>query len=182
MPGRSGTVTDMYGDIDTAEERASVVEVEAAIVQYTAAVERRLKPGLDTACERRDRLFAELARVDRVWHTLDVLEESSTGDSMIETRANLGEEFYAAAVVNLGHPFVLDVGAGVLVEANKSEALRMLSDRKQLLDRLADAATAHIVAVQAHIKAVLSSIARLRAAHPSLTAHEERADVLADDD
>lgn len=182
MPGRTFSATDMHTDMSVAEERASAVEVEAAIAQYTAAAERRLKPGLDAACERRDRLFAELARIDRVRHTLEMLEQSPASDGMVETRANLGEEFYVAAEVDLRKTLVLDVGAGVLVETGVAEARTLLSERKIMLDRLASAATAHIVAVQAHLKAVLASVARLRAAHPSLVVHEERAAALAEDD
>ncbi len=41
-------------------------EIDAALARYTKAVEHRLKPDLDAACERRDKYFEELAKLDQI--------------------------------------------------------------------------------------------------------------------
>lgn len=166
--------------INNVGERASAAEVEAAIARYTTAAERRIKPGLDTVCEQRDRLFNELARVDQLNHVLEQL--ANAGSVEVETRVNIGEEIYATAQVDLGHPLVLDVGSGIFIEASLEEARKILSERKQLLDELANDATASIVSAQAHLKAVLSNVARLRATHAALVQQEMHDSQFLDDD
>lgn len=150
------------------ESGATQREVDAALEQYSNFVERRLKPDLDSACERRDKYFQELAKLDQVSKALDMLDasatesEKDTENSPIETRVNIGEEFYIRAVVDDVDKVVLDIGLGVLVEVSRAEARKLLAERKQFFTALSDTATDRITHVQAHMKSVMTSLSKLR--------------------
>ncbi len=177
MPGRETKASPETED-NKPEELATAAEVYAAIERYSEIAERRLKPGLDAACEHRDKLFAHLERLDTQKHALENLRVA--GDS-VTTRANIGEEFYVAAEVNLRKPVVLELCEGVMVEVSIDEAWEMIRERKELLERLAESATSRIVDVQAHLKAVLSTVAKLRESHGALVRQEARAEILGED-
>lgn len=164
-------------DID--ETRADSAEVHSAIERYTSAAERRLKPGLDAACEQRDKLYSELEKIDVQQHSISTLKLSSPSsdgnNDRITTSVNIGEEFYVAAEVDMSSKkLVLQLTEGIYVELTIVEAERILGERKVLLEKLAGQATERIVGIQAHLKAVLTNVAKLRNALGEMKREEIR--------
>lgn len=153
-------------------------EVNAAVAQYSRVIEHRLKPGLDAACEIRDRTFEQLAELDQMSKALDVLdaaaEDSAAGSSVknglhgdappaLETRVNIGQEFYVAAHVPQLDRIAVDIGLGVMVEMSRDEARGYVQLRRDVLESQAEKHTKRITVVQAHLKTMLGSLSLLRA-------------------
>lgn len=178
MPSQEPKPNNADSEEDKPEERATAAEVHAAIERYSEIAEQRLKPGLDAVCEHRDKLFANLERLDTQKHALENLRVAG---STTKTRANIGEEFYVAAEVNLLKPIVLELSEGLMVEVSIDEACKMIQERKELLEHLSTNATTRIVNIQAHLKAVLATVAKLRESHGALLRQEERGALLGDE-
>lgn len=160
------------------EERASAEEVYAAIELYTKIVEERLKPGLDSACEQRDKLFSQLEKIDVQKHSLETLRNA---EKTVKTMANIGEEFYIGAEIQVEKPLILELIDGIMVEVNIREAFELIEERKELIEKLANVATTRIVDIQAHLKAVLSTISKLRESHGALQRQEDREAMLGEE-
>jgi len=159
---RSEPVDDVNGNFD-GDVPANSMEVHSAIERYTEAAERRLKPGLDSACEQRDKLYSQLEKIDVQQHSLNSLKDA-TDTGTINTSVNIGEEFYVPAEVDMsGKKIVLQLApTEVYVEVTIEEAEKILGERKELVEKLAGATTENIVGIQAHLKAVLTNVAKLR--------------------
>ncbi len=91
----------------------------------------------------------------------------------VETRVNIGQEFYVRAVVDDVEQVIMDVGLGVLVEVTRKEAREIISGRKRLFSALSEDATKRITHVQAHLKSVMNSLSKLRVAAPAVAVAEE---------
>lgn len=173
MPGPADLRTDSTGGADAT---VSLSEAKAAIASYTNAVQRRLRPSLDAAIAARDAAYAGLAEAERMSRALDALdaaaeaapcaEEEETdeaGDSppLLQTRVNIGEEFYADAAVARLEPVIVDVGLGVLVEMSREEARVVVKTRREGFEKEAEKQNQRIAGVQAHLKGVVKHLEEL---------------------
>lgn len=165
-----------------AKDEVSSIYAKSAIESYSTAVEKRLKPGLDTACRKRDLAFAQLAELEQMQKALDVLdinaedaadakevgriEEDASGRPMpvLETRVNIGEEFYMNAHVHSLDCVIVDVGLGMLVELSREEARRFVEERRDMLEKRAERETKRIAETQAILNKVVEQLAELKMA------------------
>lgn len=180
MPGPAAT--------RASDTRANLSEAKAAISSYTRAVERRLRPGLDSAIAARDAAYAGLAEAEQMSSALDVLDAVAStpaeegamdehGDPAprLRTRVNVGEEFYADAEVTRLEPVVVEVGLGVLVEMTREEARVVVERRREAMEKEAEKQNQRIAAVQAHLKSVVKHLEELTVATAGSSFFSKRA-------
>lgn len=151
----------------------SLPDANAAIASYTRAIERRLRPTLNTALASRDAAYAALAETDRMATALDVLDVLSRlptssaidegGDvaPALRTRVNIGEEFYADAVAPAVEPVIVDVGLGLLVEMTRDEARQAIKSRHDAFEKEAARQNDVVASVSACLGGVLERVEKL---------------------
>lgn len=175
----------------------SAAEAKAAIEKYASAVERRLKPGLDAACELRDKAFEQLAETEQMEKALDVLDVAAEAAAekgaeaqrdvtgrlppALETKVNIGEEFYMNAHVHSLEPVIVDVGLGALVEMSRQEAREFVTKRRGMLEAQAATQTKRIAEVQAHLEHVVRHLAELKVAAGTTALREKLAGIAEED-
>ncbi|PXF42009.1 Protein UXT-like [Gracilariopsis chorda] len=157
----------------TAEEdhqtSATREEADAAIDKYSRDLEKRLYPALETTFSLRDKALAQLAELEQTERGLRLVEREccssrggKSGKPAVETRVNLGENFFVRAEAQRTATVVLDLGLGVLAEVTFSEANKFVQERRQMLRRIADSNTKKATKMQAMVEGVMKCISGLR--------------------
>lgn len=148
-----------------ADQPATSSEAHAALREYTHALERQLRPTLQTALAKRNRVFDELIELEQAQTALRALRLTRDDDnspvvlsndpgqtpSAMEMRVNIGEEFYMQACVPKLEPVIVDVGLGVMVEMSMDDAVWFFEERKKALEILAKSHSKHIADVQQQV-------------------------------
>lgn len=153
-------------------------ETQLAISDYKRIVERRLKPNLDVACAQRDRILHQLSEVEQMAKALIAIDSTalqpvSTNENrcrdemgaplpVLETRVNIGEEFFVRANIYELDKVVVDVGLGVLVEMSRSEARTFVDDRRGVLEASLAIVSNRIAEIQAHLEGVVQCLTELQ--------------------
>lgn len=154
---------------------ATKSEAKLAIAKFTHAVERRMKPALDAAILRRDDALRRLAELEQCRTALELVQLSAKHPNasaaasypgeqpaFMETRVNLGEEFYVQAHVFKSQPLVVDVGIGVLVEMSLPQVSMFYGHKGRFLQHVVDSETAKINEIRTNLEEVASNLAKLK--------------------
>lgn len=170
MPGSAGNTLP--------KDAVSLKEARAAIENFTTSIEKRLKPGLNEACQQRDKAMGGLAELEQMEKALDVLDmadEAAKGIKgkldvsgrplpALETRVNIGEEFYMKGHVHCLDRVIVDVGLGVRVELSRRQARGFVNDRRHMLQVRVDRHTKRIAEVQAILNNVMENVSKVEMA------------------
>lgn len=152
---------------------ATPEEARAAIAEYTRAVEQQLRPALEAATAARESAqdcLLETEQMEKALEALDLSAEEKVDDRdesgqlppRLETRVNIGEEFYVKANVYILEPIIVDVGLGFLVEMSRTEVRQFTQRRRSLYEDEVDRCSKRIEKVQAHLKSLLKYLGELK--------------------
>lgn len=165
------------GKSASTDDRASLDEARAAIASYTRIVEQRLKPSLDAATSLRNKAYDEIAELKQMSNALHIVkltrktneakhpegivDESGKTAPALETRVNIGEEFYVRANIYDLEKVIVDLGLGVMVEMTVDEAQTFVKDRLSSLEDQAKKHSARISEIQAHLESITECLSEL---------------------
>lgn len=152
---------------------ATPEEARAAIAEYTHVVEQQLRPTLEAATSAREKTqeyLLETEQMNKALNALDVAADEQLEDRdeygelppRLETRVNIGEEFYVKANVYILEPVIVDVGLGLLVEMSRAEVRQYVQRRRNLYEGEVDRCSKRIEKVQAHLKSLLRYLGELK--------------------
>lgn len=160
------------------ESQANPEEAKRAVEHFTKEVDERLRPALDAACASRDETIRELGELEQMARSLHVIDMAADGKSddqrrkrhdesghqlpSLETRVNIGEEFYVRAQVYDLDRVVVDVGLGILLEMTRSEAAAFVTSKRHSLEEIADKYGKRISQIQSHLESVLNYLSQLK--------------------
>lgn len=157
-------------------------EAETVLLRYTHEIETKLKPDLDAATRRRDKVLDELIQLEQMETALDLInatakEKKNEQDGNVtnkgekqpamETRVNIGEEFYIRAHVHDMENIIVDVGCGVLVEMSFEEAREFILTRRSWLEKQAAFFSDKVVKIETHLKTAIKCLSELKTASSS---------------
>lgn len=146
---------------------------------FRHTIEKCMKPTLQKAIEQRDKKYTELLELEQTELSIKALEltlsereaqgEAQENDSpairektpLMETRVNIGEEFYMRANVYDADAVFVDVGFDIMVEMSLSEASAFFSKRKALLQAAADRESKTITEIQEQLEQMASYLTQL---------------------
>mmetsp|Transcript_13309 Transcript_13309/g.33737 ORF Transcript_13309/g.33737 Transcript_13309/m.33737 type:complete len:159 (+) Transcript_13309:100-576(+) len=148
--------------LSTEPDDEPVSNIEQKIAYFDNFIHQRLQPDLDAACERRDGVFKEIAEYTQLRQNVAVLRARQPAGRPLETRADLGMDFYVTAVVDDCEKIVVDIGLGVFVEMGWDEVEAAAKRREDFLGRRGEALTTRITEIQAHMKLLLNYLAQLK--------------------
>lgn len=141
-------------------------EARQIIADYTQAIEKRLRPALEAAKRQKARAEEMIIEAEQMQNSLAMLDDAKTNqihtldetDSLppkLQTRVNIGEEFYINAHVYKLEPLIVDVGYNYLVEMTREEAQQFVEKRKSLFQSQLESSTKRIEQVQAQVRRLL---------------------------
>ncbi|CAN8061419.1 unnamed protein product [Agarophyton chilense] len=156
------------GEPRDGETPISMEEANAAIQNYSRALERRLKPTLASTSSLRDNALKEVADLEQTDRALRVVEKefrtsrARPGKPLFETRVNLGEDFFVRAEASRTEKVVLDIGLGVFVQVDFREASKLIQQRQQLFRSIADTQSKKVAEIQAMVEGVVKCLSALQ--------------------
>lgn len=152
-------------------------EAEEALLRYTYEVEAKLKPDLDVATARRDKVLDELIQLEQMETALDLIDatakekkneqhgniqEKREKQPAMETRVNIGEEFYVRAHIYDMKNIIVDVGCDVLVEMSFKEAREFILIKRSWLEKQATFFSDKVVKIETHLKTAIKFLSELK--------------------
>lgn len=161
--------------IDSADDKGMHGNVNEAIAKYTRVVERRMKPMLRSAVERRDKAFEQITDLEQTFISLKALQlaveeniqstvrtEPGERPALLETRVNVGEQFYVQAHVYDADPLIVDVGFGIMVEMSLTEATAFFDARNTFLKGIADRESKQISELRSQLDEIVTKLTQLK--------------------
>lgn len=148
---------------------ATQEEAKAAIDKYSRDLQNRLYPALEATFSLRDKALSQLAELEQTERGLRLIEKEccssrggKAGKPAVESRVNLGENFFVRAEARRTDTVVLDLGLGVFAKVTFTEANKFVQERRQMLRRIADSNTKKAAKMQAMVEGVVKCISGLR--------------------
>ncbi|KAI0560505.1 Prefoldin alpha-like protein [Gracilaria domingensis] len=163
---KESTSTDE--EYEETEAFISPEETNAALQNYSRALERRLKPTLAATFSLRENALKQLAELEQTDRALRVVEKecrssrAKSGKPVFESRVNLGENFFVRAEAKRADKVVLDLGLGVFVEVGFREASKFVQQRRQMFRTIADTETKKVAEMQAMVEGVVKCLSGLQ--------------------
>eukprot|EP00026_Physarum_polycephalum_P020749 Phypoly_transcript_23533.p1 GENE.Phypoly_transcript_23533~~Phypoly_transcript_23533.p1 ORF type:complete len:158 (+),score=24.35 Phypoly_transcript_23533:26-475(+) len=141
------------------------MEVEAAraakITEYENFINTKLMVDLKDVESSRDSLFEQISQYLELKSNITLLQENKL--SSMNTKINLGSEFYMQAKVPDTSKIFVNVGLGFHVEFTLPEAIAFIDKKEAALTTKANALTESAGAIRARIKLMYQGIHELRA-------------------
>lgn len=140
---------------------------QAKIVEFERFVNDKLRNDLKLVLDEQDKIHAEIADYLQIKDTIDKVSECKVSrDSKtrfkLNTRVDLGCNFYANAVVEDPETVCVAIGYGFFVEMKFDEALKFIDKKVKLLNELADELNVKACDIKANIKFVLEGIREMQ--------------------
>lgn len=160
---------------DREDDEGMQANANEAIAKYSHLVERRMKVMLCSAVERRDKAFEQITEVEQTEISLKALQFAVEENAhsavrtdpggrpvLLETRVNVGEQFYVHAHVYDADPLIVDVGFGIMVEMSLSEATTFFHARKFFLNGIADKESKQISELESQLDDIVTKLTQLK--------------------
>lgn len=158
-------------------------EIQATIKNYTQIMDNQMKPMLHKTLERKEVTLRKLSELEQTQTSLRALEltleESLTTSSdgleegekapILQTRVNIGEEFYMRANVYNADAIIVDMGSGILVEMTMPEAKKFFTRKKALLQAVLQATKSTITELEDQLQKMATHISELTPMSPTFT-------------
>ena len=129
------------------------------ILEYESFLNNNLKTSLHRVYTDRQRVYEEIGMYNQVRETVSKLE--LLGDDGLQTRVNLGCEFYVRAKVKNPSRMLVHAGLGFFIESTPDEAVKIALSRETLLRERADRLTTEASDLQLRIDTVNDLLVQL---------------------
>ncbi|KAG8457990.1 hypothetical protein KFE25_012661 [Diacronema lutheri] len=150
--GRAATAAAAAGALAPAEARQKIVE-------YEAFLRDKLQPDLAAALAALDGAHAELADALALRAQLSAIGE--LGARPLKMRVNLGNDFFAHALVPDTASVCVHVGLGFFAELRAGEALAFVDAKEARLNVRIGELSGRAGTIRAHVQVLLDAIAQL---------------------
>ena len=143
-------------------EKASKVEV------YEHFVNDKLKSDLRRVLDEQESIFSDIAEYLQIKDTIEKIESSSRGsesadsDFQLETKVDLGCNFYVNARVDKASKIFIAIGYGFHLEMSFAEALKFVEKKVKILQSTADELSLKASEIKANIKFVLEGLKEIQ--------------------
>ncbi|KAI8322885.1 Prefoldin-domain-containing protein [Martensiomyces pterosporus] len=131
-------------------------ELQAPIKKYEDFIDNRLQPDLQNTLALRDTIYNRISEYLKLKTHIQTIKEQ--GLEELETKVDLGSNFYAKAFVPDTTYIFVNVGFGFHLQMTLSEADAFIDDKVKHLERLADKHTDEANEIRAKIKMVYGAL------------------------
>nr|CAB3267586.1 protein UXT-like [Phallusia mammillata] len=135
-------------------------EVPKKVVKYEQFLNERLRGDLANLTQQRDKYYEEIAQYLQLQTIIERQLIDHTGP--LKTQVDLGNNFYAQAVVPDTSMICIAVGYGFFVEFTPKEALKFIEQKNKRLNDKVDVLTKSMTLVRANIRMVLEGLKELQ--------------------
>ena len=140
---------------------------QVKIIEFEKFVNEKLRTDLERVLAEQEKIYSEIAEYLQVKDTIDKIaccSKQQTKDSKfkLNTRVDLGCNFYANAVVEDTSKIFVSIGYGFYLEMQFDEALKFVDKKVKLLNESADELTNKACEIKANIKFVLEGIREMQ--------------------
>jgi prefoldin alpha subunit len=143
---------------------------QAKITEFESFVNEKLKNDLQLVLDEQDKLYTEVAEYLQIKDTIEKITQAralrnggnETAKFKLNTRVDLGCNFYANAVVEDPTKIFIAIGYGFFLEMKFDEALRFIQKKVKLLNESADDLSQKACEIKAQIKFVLEGIREMQ--------------------
>ena len=135
----------------------------AKVTKYEAFLNEKLRPDLKACLEDRDNIYAEIAEYASLKKSIEALKSADLPQGQaLKTKVDLGQNFYVKARVKNPQKVFVDIGFGMFLEMNQTEALEYIEKKSKFLNEKADNLTKESVKIKASIKLVLHGLREIQ--------------------
>lgn len=135
----------------------------AKVTKYEAFLNEKLRPDLKACLEDRDNIYAEIAEYASLKKSIEALKSADLPQGQaLKTKVDLGQNFYVKARVKNPQKVCVDIGFGMFLEMNQTEALEYIEKKSKFLNDKADNLTKESVKIKASIKLVLHGLREIQ--------------------
>jgi prefoldin subunit 5 len=139
------------------------------LLQLETFVNEKLRNDLKLTLEGQEKLCSQIAEylqvketIEKVMHARRCRVTSDTPKFNLNTRVDLGCNFYSNAVVHDPSTIFVELGYGLFLEMTFDEALKFVDKKVELLNESVDEFTRKSCDIKAQIKFVLEGIRELQ--------------------
>ena len=135
----------------------------AKVTKYEEFLNDKLRPDLKACLEERDNIYAEIAEYSSLKKSIEALKIADLPqEKPLKTKVDLGQNFYVKARVTNPQKVSVDIGFGMFLEMNHTEALEFIEKKSKFLQDKADNLTKESVKIKASIKLVLHGLREIQ--------------------
>ena len=135
----------------------------AKVTKYEEFLNDKLRPDLKACLEERDNIYAEIAEYSSLKKSIEALKIADLPqEKPLKTKVDLGQNFYVKARVTNPQKVCVDIGFGMFLEMNHTEALEFIENKSKFLQDKADNLTKESVKIKASIKLVLHGLREIQ--------------------
>ena len=135
----------------------------AKVTKYEEFLNDKLRPDLKACLEERDNIYAEIAEYSSLKKSIEALKIADLPqEKPLKTKVDLGQNFYVKARVKNPQKVCVDIGFGMFLEMNHTEALEFIEKKSKFLNDKADNLTKESVKIKASIKLVLHGLREIQ--------------------
>ena len=135
----------------------------AKVTKYEEFLNDKLRPDLKACLEERDNIYAEIAEYSSLKKSIEALKIADLPlEKPLKTKVDSGQNFYVKARVTNPQKVCVDIGFGMFLEMNHTEALEFIENKSKFLQDKADNLTKESVKIKASIKLVLHGLREIQ--------------------
>ena len=133
------------------------------VLKYEKFLNEELRPDLKACLEQRDKIYEEIAEYLSLKNSIEAIKSADLPQGQpLDTKVDLGCNFYAKAKVKNPQKVFIDIGFGFYLELSHDEALAFIEKKTKLLDQKTTKLTEESSKIKANIKVVLHGLRELQ--------------------
>ena len=140
---------------------ASQFKIGEKVKKYEAFLNDQLRPDLKSVLEERDKIYEDISEYLALKNSIEAIQ-SAGSPKPLKTKVDIGNNFYMRANIQNPDKIFVDVGLGLFLELNHSEALEFIDKRKKLLEKKTEILTEESTKIKANIKLVIHGLRELQ--------------------
>ena len=129
---------------------------------YEKFLNEKLRSDLKRAMEEQEKIYSEIAEYLQIKDTAQKLQTTRTDGKKLNTKVDLGCNFYANAVVEDCSKIFVAVGYGFFLEMKLDECIRFVDKKVKQLDILVKELDEKVAEIKANIKFVLEGLKEIQ--------------------
>jgi prefoldin subunit 5 len=133
---------------------------------YEQFVNEKLKTDLKNVLQAQESIYSDIAEYLQIKDTIEKItsinEEGSVNIKPLETKIDLGCNFYAKAKTDNVSRIYIAIGYGFHLEMSFNEALKFIEKKVKILNNLADEYSIKASEIKANIKFVLEGLKEIQ--------------------
>lgn len=139
------------------------------ITRYEEFLNEVLRKDLKETLERREEVYCTIAEYLELQTVLEKLDSAkmfesppAPGATKLRTRVEIGCNFYVQANITDVNKIIVDIGCGIWLPMNRTEALTFVTEKLKVLNSQATSMTQQELQIKAKINIVLQGIRELQ--------------------